>query len=65
LRADYEKVAETQTDLGYEYIALDVLEEFVADCDKKKEISKRKLKDTQEELGEEAAKKVVLRKINI
>lgn len=58
LRADYEKVAETQTDLGYEYIALDVLEEFVADCDKKKEISKRKLKDTQEELGEEAAKKM-------
>ena len=38
--------------------ALDVLEEFVADCDKKKEISKRKLKETQEELGEESAKKV-------
>ena len=60
LRADYEKVAESVFDMGYEYIALDVLEEFVADCDKKKEISKRKLKDTQEELGEEAAKKVFI-----
>ena len=30
----------------------------MSDCDKKKEVSKRKLKETQEELGEEAAKKV-------
>lgn len=35
-----------------------MLEEFISEWDRKKEIAKRKLKETQEELGEESAKMV-------
>ncbi|CAF0931993.1 unnamed protein product, partial [Didymodactylos carnosus] len=38
--------------------ALDVLNQFVVDCDRKTEHAKRKLRETQEELGEEAARKM-------
>ena len=38
--------------------ALDMLNKFVAECDRKTENAKRKLQETQEELGEEAARKV-------
>ena len=36
-----------------------MLNKFVADCDRKTENAKRKLHETQEELGEEAARKVI------
>ena len=35
-----------------------MLNQFVAECDRKTEHAKRKLRETQEELGEEAARKV-------
>ena len=35
-----------------------MLTKFVAECDRKTEQAKRKLRETQEELGEEAARKV-------
>jgi hypothetical protein len=35
-----------------------MLNQFVAECDRKTEHAKRKLHETQEELGEEAARKV-------
>jgi hypothetical protein len=35
-----------------------MLNKFVAECDRKTENAKRKLHETQEELGEEAARKV-------
>ena len=35
-----------------------MLTQFVADADRKTEHAKRKLRETQEELGEEAARKV-------
>jgi len=35
-----------------------MLNKFVAECDRKTENAKRKLQETQEELGEEAARKV-------
>ena len=38
--------------------AMEHLEAFINDCDRKVEVQKRKLKETQEELSEEAAKKV-------
>ena len=37
-----------------------MLNKFVAECDRKTEHAKRKLHETQEELGEEAARKVNL-----
>jgi len=38
--------------------AFEHLQSFVADCDRKMEQSKKRLKETQEELSEEAAAKV-------
>ncbi|CAM2697806.1 unnamed protein product [Rotaria socialis] len=57
LRADYERAATTRN-LYYEMDALDMLSKFVAECDRKTEHAKRKLQETQEELGEEAARKM-------
>ncbi len=37
---------------------MEVLNQFVAEADRKTEHAKRKLRETQEELGEEAARKV-------
>jgi len=36
------------------------LERFFADCDRKMEIAKKKLADTQEELSQEATEKVLI-----
>ncbi|CAF0732761.1 unnamed protein product [Didymodactylos carnosus] len=57
LRADYERAAK-EKNLFYELDALDVLNRFVVDCDRKTDHAKRKLRETQEELGEEAARKM-------
>ncbi|CAF0995495.1 unnamed protein product [Adineta ricciae] len=57
LRADYERAAATRN-LYYEMDALEVLNKFVAESDRKTEHAKRKLQETQEELGEEAARKM-------
>ena len=38
--------------------AMEHLESFISDCDRKVEIQKRKLKETQEELSDEATSKV-------
>ena len=35
------------------------LQNFVTDCDRKTEVAKRRLKETQEELSEEANSKVI------
>jgi len=59
LRADYERAAGTRN-LDYEVDALEVLNQFVAEADRKSEHAKRKLRETQEELGEEAARKMNL-----
>ncbi|CAM4874206.1 unnamed protein product [Rotaria socialis] len=58
LRADYERAAATKHSLDYELDALQVLNQFVAEADRKTEHAKRKLRETQEELGEEAARKM-------
>ena len=34
------------------------LQSFIADCDRRTELAKRRLKETQEELSEEASSKV-------
>jgi nitrate/TMAO reductase-like tetraheme cytochrome c subunit len=36
----------------------EILQSFIDDCDRKTELAKRRLKETQEELSEEAAAKV-------
>ena len=38
--------------------AMEHLSSFIADCDRKTELAKRRLKETQEELSEEANGKV-------
>lgn len=39
--------------------AMEHLESFILECDRKTELAKRRLKETQEELSEEAAAKVI------
>jgi len=39
--------------------AMEHLQSFIADCDRKTEVAKRRLKETQEELSEEANTKVI------
>ena len=39
--------------------AMEHLKSFIADCDRKTEMAKRRLKETQEELSEEARAKVL------
>lgn len=53
LRADYERAASTK-DYYYDIDAMEHLQNFIADCDRKTEMAKRRLKETQEELSEEA-----------
>ena len=36
------------------------LQSFIADCDRRTELAKRRLKETQEELSEEATAKVAI-----
>lgn len=58
LKADYEKALQKRSDYNFEYDALAAIEKFIAESDRRKEIAKIRLKESQEELGEEAAKKM-------
>lgn len=57
LRADFES-ASKKKDYYYDIDAMEHLESFILECDRKTELAKRRLKETQEELSEEAAAKV-------
>merc|ERR1719242_715560 len=56
LRADYETAAKTK-DYFYDIDAMEHLQSFISDCDRKTEVAKRRLKETQEELSDEANNK--------
>jgi len=56
LKADYE-LASKKRDYYYDIDAMEHLESFIAECDRKTELAKRRLKETQEELSEETAAK--------
>ncbi|VDP09774.1 unnamed protein product [Soboliphyme baturini] len=56
LRADFEK-AQSEKDYFYDLDALDHLERFFEDCDRKTELAKKRLADTQEELNAEVSEK--------
>lgn len=56
LKADYRKVADHK-DFQYELDALAHLESFIRDCDHRTEVAKAKLRETQEELTDEASQK--------
>lgn len=58
LKADYEKALLKRKDYNFEYDALELIEAFITESDRRKEIAKIRLKENQEELGEEAAKKM-------
>ena len=57
LRADY-KVASEKREYGYELDALSHLQSFVADADRKTELAKKRLAETQEELSSEVTAKL-------
>uniref|UniRef100_A0A914VEH5 LUC7-like protein n=1 Tax=Plectus sambesii TaxID=2011161 RepID=A0A914VEH5_9BILA len=56
LRADFER-SQKEKDYFYDLDAYEVLERFFYDCDRKMEIAKKKLAETQEELSQEATEK--------
>jgi len=56
LRADYE-TASRQKDYYFDIDAMEHLQSFVADCDRRTEQAARRLKETQAELSEEANQK--------
>jgi len=56
LRADFE-AASKERDYFYDIDAMEHLEEFINDCDRRTEIAKKKLKETQDDLTEEATQK--------
>ncbi|XP_031416897.1 putative RNA-binding protein Luc7-like 1 isoform X2 [Clupea harengus] len=56
LRADYE-IASKDRDLFFELDAVDHLESFIADCDRRTELAKKRLAETQEEISAEGAAK--------
>lgn len=56
LKADYE-IASANQDYFYDIDAMEHLETFISECDRKTELAKKRLKETQEELSEEAAQK--------
>lgn len=57
LRADYEKDTKAGKDYFYDLDALDQLERFFEDCDRKTEIAKKRLEETQEEVSTEIQEK--------
>lgn len=57
LRADFE-AASKERDYFYDIDAMEHLEEFISDCDRRTELAKKKLKETQDDLTEEATAKV-------
>jgi hypothetical protein len=56
LRADFEN-AQKKRDYFYDIDAMEHLESFISECDRKVDLAKRRLKETQEELSEEATAK--------
>ncbi|XP_016339707.1 putative RNA-binding protein Luc7-like 1 isoform X2 [Sinocyclocheilus anshuiensis] len=56
LRADYE-ISSKERDLFFELDAVDHLESFIADCDRRTELAKKRLAETQEEISAEVAAK--------
>ncbi|XP_039621611.1 putative RNA-binding protein Luc7-like 2 [Polypterus senegalus] len=56
LRADYE-IATKQRDFFFELDAADHLQSFIADCDRRTEVAKKRLAETQEEINAEVAAK--------
>uniref|UniRef100_A0A673FTM4 Putative RNA-binding protein Luc7-like 1 n=1 Tax=Sinocyclocheilus rhinocerous TaxID=307959 RepID=A0A673FTM4_9TELE len=56
LRADYE-ISSKERDLFFELDAVDHLESFIADCDRRTELAKKRLVETQEEISAEVAAK--------
>ncbi|KAK7818082.1 hypothetical protein U0070_014677 [Myodes glareolus] len=56
LRADYE-IASKEQDFFFELDAMDHLQSFIADCDRRTEVSKKRLAETQEEISAEVAAK--------
>ncbi|XP_057681369.1 putative RNA-binding protein Luc7-like 1 isoform X1 [Corythoichthys intestinalis] len=56
LRADYE-IASKERELFFELDAVDHLESFIADCDRRTEVAKKRLAETQEEISAEVAAK--------
>lgn len=56
LRADFE-LASKKKDYYYDIDAMEHLQSFIQDCDARTEIAKKRLKETQEELSEEANSK--------
>ncbi|XP_020809572.1 putative RNA-binding protein Luc7-like 1 isoform X2 [Drosophila serrata] len=55
-RADYESAAKTR-DYYYDIEAMEHLQAFIADCDRRTDSAKQRLKETQEELTAEVAEK--------
>nr|DBA20184.1 TPA: hypothetical protein GDO54_015900 [Pyxicephalus adspersus]DBA20185.1 TPA: hypothetical protein GDO54_015900 [Pyxicephalus adspersus] len=56
LRADYE-IASKEKDLFFELDAMDHLESFIAECDRRTELAKKRLAETQEEISAEVSVK--------
>lgn len=56
LRADYE-IASKERDLFFELDAVEHLESFIADCDHRTELAKKRLAETQDEISAEVAAK--------
>uniref|UniRef100_A0A4X2L3L6 Uncharacterized protein n=1 Tax=Vombatus ursinus TaxID=29139 RepID=A0A4X2L3L6_VOMUR len=56
LRADYE-IASKEQDFFFELDAMDHLQSFIADCDRRTEMAKKRLAETQEEISAEVAAK--------
>ncbi|XP_014353670.1 putative RNA-binding protein Luc7-like 2 isoform X3 [Latimeria chalumnae] len=56
LRADYE-IASKNQDYFFELDAMDHLQSFIADCDRRTEVAKKRLSETQEEISAEVAAK--------
>ena len=57
LRADYERESKSRS-YYFEFDALDHLETFIGDCDRRTEQAKRRLKETQEDLSDDATVQV-------
>ncbi|KAG8317479.1 putative RNA-binding protein Luc7-like 1 [Homalodisca vitripennis] len=56
LRADFEQASRTR-DYFYDIDAMEHLQAFISDCDKRTELAKQRLLETQEELSAEVAVK--------
>ncbi|PNF40708.1 putative RNA-binding protein Luc7-like 1 [Cryptotermes secundus] len=56
LRADFEKASQSK-DYYYDIDAMEHLQAFIADCDRRTELAKQRLAETQEELSAEVAQK--------